>query len=239
MNATTSPPPDRPTWLAAGLAASFAILVYRFAGQVTEIVFSAFRTTTLPLVQWLLGWEFHARLVIGLVLAILGATWQQRVLAGKSLGARYGALAAFAFLAILPIRFDLVVRPVPAERGPEVTPSAAEAVPVSLECKVIDGEEIAREPVFDERNVTDAKPAPAYVTAGYTVELHLDSEGSTRLADVTRAEIGKTLGFWIDGKLICVAEIHDPISSGVIHVPGDFSREEAARIACGLLARRR
>ena len=234
---TTTSSSQRSTWLVAGLATASAILVYRLTGAVTGILFSLVPPTmNLWGVQWLLGWEFHVQLVLGLLVAMLCATWQHRCLAGRSARASYWALSVFILFAILPLRVEIRREPVSWDALLEDPPSATDAAPVSLKCKVIAGEDIRPQEIFDHRNVTEAAAQTSQIDKWYVVRLHLDSAGQARLGEITKAEIGKTLGFWIDGELLCVGKIHQPILSGVIYVSGNFSHEEAAMIAVGILA---
>ena len=236
MSITTSPP-QRPVWLVTSLATASAILVYRMTGGVTGILFSLLPMIDLQVLQYIVRWELHVHLVLGLLVAVLCVAWQHRFLAGRPLRASYWALSVFVLLAVLPLRLEIRQEPVSWEDIREDLPAAADATPVSLKCKVIAGEEVRPQAVFDQRNVTRATPEKSLVQKGYVVRLQLDSPGQERLGEVTDAEIGKTLGFWIDGELVCVGKIHQPIASGVIYVAGDFFLNEPGPFQPSLTAR--
>ncbi len=69
---------------------------------------------------------------------------------------------------------------------------------------------------------------------GPVVELMLTQEGAARLAEFTEANLKKRVGIVVDGKLASAPLIQAPITGGRAILQGDFSEDEALRIAQAL-----
>ena len=67
------------------------------------------------------------------------------------------------------------------------------------------------------------------------VELTFTEAGSQKLAQLTQDNIGKRVGMLIDGKLVTAPIIRAPLLEGTAVINGDFSDEEADRIATGIM----
>jgi preprotein translocase subunit SecD len=67
------------------------------------------------------------------------------------------------------------------------------------------------------------------------VELTLTQPGGDKFARITRDNIGRRIGILVDGKLINVPIIRAPIEQGKAIIDGNFSEEEANRIASGIM----
>lgn len=229
----------RPLWLISGLAASCAVLAYRVSGAIMELMVRFAMRSPIQPAQWFRAWQFHVGLVAGLLLAVLCTKWQHAALARRSARANYVALAIFVVLAIFPLRVWTGTELVAARFPEDALPPVADVEPASLRCRLIDGETIAPDIIITEQNVRSAK-ASASPLDEHTcfVELKLDSEGQERIRQFTTRGIGKRLGFWLDGDLVCSPKIHSPISSGVVYMPGSFSHQEAAEIAARINANR-
>jgi len=232
--AKTSEETPRPGWLAACLAASSAVLVYRLSGAALDILFSMLRGSSLRPVQLLCDWQGPVELVLKLLLAMLGATLLHRIMSKRSAKAQFLALAAFVVLAAFPLRLSIAYDLVEAPAGPPVAPQ--DVAPVSLKFKLLEAENISPDVVIDERNVQEAGVTRGLRGGEYAVRLVLDAEGRKRIADLTTREVGKSLAMFVDGELKCSPRIAAPILSGEILIPARFSQEEAARIAAGLNA---
>lgn len=72
---------------------------------------------------------------------------------------------------------------------------------------------------------------------GYDVEVTLTESGKTKLARITKQNIGKSLGIVVDGKLISAPRIMAAMEGGMAVITGKFSRDEARRIADGIAGR--
>ena len=66
------------------------------------------------------------------------------------------------------------------------------------------------------------------------VDLLLTQEGAVRFAEFTKANLKRRVGILVDGELVSAPIINAPITGGRAMVIGDFSEEEALRIARGL-----
>jgi preprotein translocase subunit SecD len=72
---------------------------------------------------------------------------------------------------------------------------------------------------------------------GHAVEILLTSAGRERFAEVSAGHIGDHLGILVDGRLVAAPIVRDTIAGGRALINGDFSEEEAERIAAGLRSR--
>ncbi|MBU0984065.1 MAG: hypothetical protein KKA42_09360 [candidate division Zixibacteria bacterium] len=66
------------------------------------------------------------------------------------------------------------------------------------------------------------------------VELTFSDDAAVRLAQFTEENIGRRVAMIIDGELLAAPIIQAPITAGKAVITGDFTREEAERIAVGL-----
>ncbi len=69
------------------------------------------------------------------------------------------------------------------------------------------------------------------------VELTFTPAGKVRFAMLTKENLGKRIGILIDGKLVTAPIVEAPILEGKALIDGDFSEEEAHRIADGIMLR--
>ena len=69
------------------------------------------------------------------------------------------------------------------------------------------------------------------------VELTFTEAGKVRFARLTEENLGKRMGILIDGKLVMAPMIKAPILEGKAIIEGNFSEEEADRIATGIMLR--
>lgn len=66
------------------------------------------------------------------------------------------------------------------------------------------------------------------------VSVRFTSEGGELFADITRANVGKQLGIFLDGELISAPVINEAITGGTAIISGGFSLEEARALAKNL-----
>jgi preprotein translocase subunit SecD len=66
------------------------------------------------------------------------------------------------------------------------------------------------------------------------VELSFTAEGAAKLAQITGANVGRRMGMIVDGVLVTAPVIRAPIDGGVAVINGEFTDEEAKRVAAGL-----
>ena len=84
-------------------------------------------------------------------------------------------------------------------------------------------------------NQADVDSAFAVMPDGRpAVELLLTSEGAKKLEELTERNMGKRCGIVLNGQLLSVPRIMAPIHGGRAILTGDFTEEEALRIASGL-----
>lgn len=67
--------------------------------------------------------------------------------------------------------------------------------------------------------------------AGFQINFSFDSRGARRFADYTREHVGELFAIVLDNEIISAPRIQTPIPGGQGRITGNFSAEEAARIA--------
>ena len=86
--------------------------------------------------------------------------------------------------------------------------------------------ELTNEDIAGAKAVTDESKANI-------VEVELTKEGRQKLARVTKAHQGKPLAILVDGKVVAAPVVRDEIT-GHARISGNFTKEEAERIAKGI-----
>jgi preprotein translocase subunit SecD len=86
--------------------------------------------------------------------------------------------------------------------------------------------ELTNEDIVGARAVTDQSKANV-------VDVELTREGRQKLARLTKAHQGKPLAILVDGKVVAAPVVRDEVS-GDARISGNFSKEEAERIAKGI-----
>jgi preprotein translocase subunit SecD len=84
--------------------------------------------------------------------------------------------------------------------------------------------------------LTNADIAFARVTTSSdrpAVEITFTKEGAKKFADITAANLNKPLGILVDGTLVSAPTIRETITGGKAIITGNFSVDEAKRIAAG------
>jgi preprotein translocase subunit SecD len=84
--------------------------------------------------------------------------------------------------------------------------------------------------------LTNASPGFDQQTGRSVVEFRFNGMGSTRFADVTRANVGKRFAIILDKKIISAPTIQEPITGGQGRITGSFTTESATDFAVLLRA---
>lgn len=66
------------------------------------------------------------------------------------------------------------------------------------------------------------------------VAVKFTAEGGTLFADITKVNVGKQLGIFLDGELISAPVINEPITGGTAIISGNFTVDEARSLAQNL-----
>jgi len=99
------------------------------------------------------------------------------------------------------------------------------------------------EDLFEEASVTGAHLSRASVEFGQgagglsnqpVVALHFNSEGSDLFADMTRENVGRIFGIFLDGVPISTPIIQEPILGGSAVISGSFNLDEAKELVRNL-----
>ncbi|MDR0931957.1 MAG: protein translocase subunit SecD [Victivallales bacterium] len=69
-----------------------------------------------------------------------------------------------------------------------------------------------------------------------SINLAFNSRGAARFAEVTRANVGRSMAIVLDDQLYCAPRINDAITGGSAQITGRFSDEEAKSIADALVS---
>jgi hypothetical protein len=70
---------------------------------------------------------------------------------------------------------------------------------------------------------------------GFGIAVFLTETGGQKLAEITKENLGSIMGMVVDGKLIMAPAIRESITGGEAFINGNFTLEEAERIASGVL----
>ena len=86
--------------------------------------------------------------------------------------------------------------------------------------------------LMDGSAVKSAQAAPDPKNAGkYMVLLELNSDGAKTFADITAANVGKTIGIYMDDTMLSAPTVDEAISGGNAQITGSFTAEEAGTLA--------
>jgi len=66
------------------------------------------------------------------------------------------------------------------------------------------------------------------------VELQFTLTGKDKFAQLTKENLKRRVGMLVDGKLVTAPIINAPIDQGIAIITGDFTKDEAQRIADGI-----
>jgi len=227
----------RTSWLTIALACGGTVLGYRLAGGILTTVFPGPGILRWGILVMLPGPSFVV--LVGMCAGLGLAFLVCKLFQNRSRRATKVALGVVLILAVFPVHVGVSTQPVvlsgdepypPAHTQP---PQPARVSPVSLQVRLLEGEEFGTDVIIDESNVADASYQMNHLGRP-TVRLKLDEEGSKAIERTTENERGKQLAIFVDGKLEASPVIRTRISNGRIHIPGDFDRQEAERIAAGI-----
>lgn len=101
--------------------------------------------------------------------------------------------------------------------------------PGSLEFQTMDGTV-----VLNGEDVADARAGSMTDSMGnkeYAVELTLTSEGTTKFAAATAANVGSQIAIVYDGEIISAPTVNEAIGGGQAQITGGFTYEEADQLA--------
>jgi preprotein translocase subunit SecD len=82
-------------------------------------------------------------------------------------------------------------------------------------------------------DIASATVKPA--SEGFGVEVVFTEEGRKAFANLTKNNVEKHLAIIVDGEIVSAPIIKSPIATGAALITGDFSEEEANRIAEGIM----
>lgn len=90
-----------------------------------------------------------------------------------------------------------------------------------------------KEALITNQDIIEARVVIGYSNATFDIEIEFTEEAAKRLGNATARHIDKPIALLFNGKVISAPVLRDKISNiGVIS--GQFSREEAERIAKGI-----
>jgi preprotein translocase subunit SecD len=72
--------------------------------------------------------------------------------------------------------------------------------------------------------------------SGFAVEVELLQAGAERMRQATASHVGRPVAMLLDGAVAMAPVVRSPIGSSA-RITGSFSRQEAERVAAGLMAR--
>ena len=101
--------------------------------------------------------------------------------------------------------------------------------PGSLEFQTEDGETVITG--TDVETATARSGQDDMKNTEYTVELTLTDEGTTKFAEETTANVGKSISIIYDGETISAPTVNEAITGGQAYITGDFTYEEAENLA--------
>lgn len=86
--------------------------------------------------------------------------------------------------------------------------------------------------LMDGSAVKSAQAAPNPENAGqYMILLELNSDGAKTFADITAANVGKSIGIYMDDTMLSAPTVDEAISGGSAQITGNFTAEEAGTLA--------
>lgn len=71
----------------------------------------------------------------------------------------------------------------------------------------------------------------------YNIQIEFTEVGAIKLANATEQSLNKPLGILVDGRLICAPIVNEKIEGGKALISGQFTKEEAERIANGIVGK--
>jgi RNA polymerase sigma factor (sigma-70 family) len=90
---------------------------------------------------------------------------------------------------------------------------------------------VQKAPFLDQRAIQSAIMQTNLQTGAPEIQIVLSTEGTERLAEVSRQHLGKRLAMLIDGKVISAPVVRSHIGGGRIAISGSFTEQEAVQLA--------
>ncbi len=86
--------------------------------------------------------------------------------------------------------------------------------------------------LMDGSAVKTAQAAPNPENAGqYMILLELNSDGAKTFAEITAANVGKSIGIYMDDTMLSAPTVNEAISGGSAQITGNFTAEDAGTLA--------
>lgn len=88
--------------------------------------------------------------------------------------------------------------------------------------------------VISNNDIVDAQAIEGIREGAFSIEITLSPEGAENLAKGTKGKAGKTMAILLNGEIKSAAMLISDISSTTVMISGNFSREQAERLADGI-----
>ena len=85
-------------------------------------------------------------------------------------------------------------------------------------------------PEMTEQHLRQIRVGKGYAERSVLM-LKFNEEGTARLAQVTEANVGKRIAFVVNGRVVSAPRLQSRIDGGEAIIEGDFTEEEATRLA--------
>jgi len=131
-----------------------------------------------------------------------------------------------------PVTFEVrLVRDGAAEDTQKMTLAHKPSIPGQSSDELL---YVQKTSLLDRTDLRLAEVQTDVITGAPEIKITFTGRGATRLAQVTRQNIGKRLAIVIDGRVISAPEIRSQIPGGKLVFSGRLTKEEAADLANSL-----
>jgi preprotein translocase subunit SecD len=154
---------------------------------------------------------------IAAAVALWAGLWSPRLSGAQS---PKGAKWCLSFHAVHPALTAQTARERGVPAGYRIYPSFDGAEELLMEVPVLHGGELA-----------DAQPGVSVHTQWPIITFRFNAEGTGKFARFTRESIGRPFAIVVDGRVISTPIIQEPILAGEGEISGNFTADEAARLA--------
>ncbi|MDX3925458.1 MAG: protein translocase subunit SecD [Shinella sp.] len=90
---------------------------------------------------------------------------------------------------------------------------------------------VRRAAIFTGNDIVSAEPVADNQSDEASLDFTLSPDGKTRLADVTRENIGRTIAIVLDDQVLSASIVREPLSIDSLRITGDFDAEGAVNLA--------
>lgn len=240
---------NRPRWLKLCLAILSSVFMYRFISFFVEISFNEMERAGSFILVYIASWEPVLFPAITISIVVVFLRCQENILARKKLKTNYICLAIFVILALHPLNISISGEPVSIdmEEMYAIEPNT-HAKPISIEFRLVEQDEsnaqsmtlkdtggvllISNEIALDKRDIESAGLKPV-VRTEYDLVLTLSKQGSEKMFDLTKNNIGKRLGILVNGELVSAPVILSALAKHV-RINGNYSERDALEILNGI-----